>query len=107
MRLRNLALLDSLKVEKTKSYEVGAKASLLGGKLSLNAAAFQTDTDNARVTGPGGAVEFIGKRRIRGAEFNASGQILPGWTIFGGYTHLDPKIVDGGFTVLTAAAMTA
>jgi catecholate siderophore receptor len=99
-----LALLDSLKIEKTKSYEVGAKANLLGGKLSLNLAAFQTDTDNARVTGPGGVIEFIGKRRIRGVELNASGQILPGWTIFGGYTHLDPKIVDGGFTALAVAA---
>ena len=101
-----LALLNSLKVEKTKSYEVGAKANLLDGKLSLNAAAFQTDTDNARAVGPNGGVEFVGKRRIRGVEFNASGQILPGWTIFGGYTHLDPKIVDGGFTVLTAPART-
>lgn len=100
----NLALLDSLKVEKTKSYEVGAKANLLDGKLALNVAAFQTDTDNARVTGPGNTIEFIGKRRIRGVEFNASGQILPGWTIFGGYTHLDPKIVDGGFTALAVAA---
>ncbi|MEO7171034.1 MAG: TonB-dependent receptor, partial [Sphingomonas sp.] len=43
-------------------------------------------------------------RRIRGVEVNASGQILPGWTIFGGYTHLDPKIVDGGFTALAVAA---
>lgn len=102
----NLLLLDSLKVEKTKSYEVGAKANLMGGRLSINVAAFQTDTDNSRVTGPGGVVEFIGKRRIRGVELNASGQILPGWTIFGGYTHLDPKIVDGGFTVLTAPAIT-
>jgi catecholate siderophore receptor len=100
----NLTLLDSLKVEKTRSYEAGAKANLLDGKLALGIAAFQTDTDNARVTGPGNTVEFIGKRRIRGVELTANGQILPGWTIFGGYTHLDPKIVDGGFTALTVAA---
>jgi len=104
--LSALALLDSLKIEKTRSYEVGAKASLFDGRLSLNAAAFQTDTDNARAVGANGGVEFIGMRRIRGVELNASGQILPGWTIFGGYTHLDPKIVDGGFTALTAAAVT-
>jgi catecholate siderophore receptor len=99
-----LAVLNSLKIEKTRSYEVGAKANLMGGRLSLNAAVFQTDTDNARVTGPNNTVEFLGKRRIRGVEVNASGQILPGWTIFGGYTHLDPKIVDGGFTALAVAA---
>ncbi|OJV34456.1 MAG: TonB-dependent receptor [Sphingomonas sp. 67-36] len=97
-------VLDALKPEKTKSYEVGAKADLLGGRLSLSAAAFQTDTDNARVTGDDNTVQFIGKRRIRGVELSVNGTILPGWTIFGGYTHLDPKIVDGGFSSLTVAA---
>ena len=47
---------------------------------------------------------FIGKTRIRGFELSASGVIVDGWTVFGGYTYLDPKILDGGFTALTAAA---
>lgn len=102
----NTALLDSLKPEKTRSYEVGAKAELMDGRLNLAAAAFQTDTSNARVTGPNNSVEFIGERRIRGVELSATGLIVPGWTIFAGYTHLDPKIVDGGFTALTAPAVT-
>jgi len=99
------AVLDSLKVEKTKSYEVGAKANLFDEQLSLTAAAFQTDTDNARVTGPNNTIEYIGKRRIRGFEFNFNGNVTAWLSIFGGYTHLDPKIVDGGFTVLTAPAV--
>ena len=97
---------ESLKVEKTRSFEAGAKADLFDGKLHLNAAIFQTDTDNARVTSSAGVVEFIGKRRIRGVELGINGQILPGWTVFGGYSHLDPVITDGGFTVLTAPAIT-
>lgn len=100
-----LALLDSIKVEKTKSYEVGAKANLFDEQLSLTLAAFQTDTDNARVTGPNNNIEFIGKRRIRGVEFNFNGNVTRWLTVFGGYTHLDPKIVEGGFTALTAAAV--
>ena len=103
----NLTLLDSLKPEKTKSYEVGAKAALMGNRLNLQVAAFQTDTTNARVTGEDNTVQFVGERRIRGVEFSVNGQILPGWTVFGGYTHLDPRIVDGGFTALTAAAVGA
>jgi catecholate siderophore receptor len=99
-------LLDSLKVEKTKSYEVGAKASLFGDQLALTLAAFQTDTDNARVTGPDNNVEFVGKRRIRGVEFSFNGNVTQWLSVFGGYTHLDPKIVDGGFTALTAPAIT-
>jgi catecholate siderophore receptor len=99
------AIVDLLKPQKTKSYEVGAKATLLGEKLLLTAAAFQTDIDNARVTGPDNTVQFIGQSRIRGVELGATGTILPGWTVFGGYTHLDPKVVDGGYTVLTAPAL--
>jgi catecholate siderophore receptor len=100
-----LALLDSLKVEKSKSYEVGAKGALFDNQLSLSLAAFQTDTDNARVTGPNNTVEFIGTRRIRGVEFNANGNVTPWLNVFGGYSHLDPVITDGGFTALTAAAI--
>ncbi|HEX8302864.1 TonB-dependent receptor [Sphingomonas sp.] len=97
-----LALLDSLKVEKTRSYEAGAKADLFGNQLALTLAAFQTDTSNARVTGPNNTIEFIGKRRIRGLEFSFNGNVTRWLTVFGGYTYLDPKIVDGGFTALTA-----
>ena len=95
----------TLKPEKTKTYEVGAKADLLGGRLNLTAAAFQTDIANARVIGENNTAEFGGERRIRGFELGVNGQILPGWTAFGGYTHLDPKIIDGGFTALAVAAV--
>ncbi len=100
------AVLNLLKPQKTKSYEVGAKASLFGEKLQLGAAVFQTDIANARVLDDNNTASFIGETRIRGVEFNVSGTILPGWTVFGGFTHLDPKIIDGGSTILTAAAIT-
>ena len=100
------AVLNLLKPQKTKSYEVGAKASLFGERLQLGAAVFQTDIANARVLDDNNTASFIGETRIRGVEFNVSGTILPGWTVFGGFTHLDPKIIDGGSTILTAAAIT-
>ncbi|HEY1606773.1 MAG TPA: TonB-dependent receptor [Allosphingosinicella sp.] len=98
-------LLNSLKVQKTRSWEAGAKADLFHERLSLAADVFQTKIANARVTDENDNVAFIGKTRIRGFELTASGRILPGWSIFGGYTHLDPRIVDGGFTALTAPAV--
>jgi catecholate siderophore receptor len=103
---QNLAILDALKVQKTKSYEVGAKANLFKERLGLGLAIFQTDIDNARVTGTDGLPSFLGKTRIRGLELTVNGTILPGWTVFGGYTYLDPKITDGGFTALTVPAIT-
>lgn len=100
-----LTLLDALKVEKTKSYEVGGKADLFTGRLSLTAAVFQTETKNARVTNDLGTVSFIGSRRIRGVELGFNGNVAPEWNIFGGYTYLDAKILDGGFTNFTVPAV--
>ena len=97
-------LLDSLRVQKTKTYELGAKGNVFHEKLALGVAVFQTDISNARVTDGNNNIAFLGSTRIRGVEFNANGTILPGWTVFGGYTFLDATIVDGGFTALTAAA---
>jgi catecholate siderophore receptor len=99
------ALLDTLKVERSKSWEVGAKADLLDNRLSLNLALFRTATNNARVTGANNTVQFIGQKLVKGVELGFNGQILPNWNVFGGYTYLDATIVDGGFLALTAAAV--
>lgn len=96
-------LTDALKVEKTKSYEIGTKWNLFGDSLALTLAGFQTETKNARATGDNGLVAFIGERRIRGIEFGFNGNITPEWSVFGGYTYMDAKIVDGGFTKTTVA----
>jgi catecholate siderophore receptor len=95
---------DALRVERTRNYEVGAKADLFDEKLSLTAAVFQTESKNARVTSDAGTVAFIGERRVRGVEFNFNGRVTPAWTVFGGYTYLDAKIVDGGFTAFALPA---
>ena len=100
-------LLDQLKVQKTKNYEVGAKAALFHEKLQLTAALFQTDISNARTQIDATTVAFLGKTRIRGLELSATGTILPGWTIFGGYTYLDPKVRNAGNSALTAPALGA
>ena len=100
-----IAVLDSLKVEKTKSYEIGAKANVFDGQLSLTSAIFQTDTENARVTSDANTVSFIGERRIRGVELGFNGNITHELTVYGGYTYLDAKIRDGGSTALVAAGV--
>src|SRR6185369_3964675 len=74
-------LLNSLKVERTKSYEVGGKADLLHEALSLNIALFQTETKNARATSDSNTVAFIGERRVRGFEFGFNGSLTPEWNI--------------------------
>jgi catecholate siderophore receptor len=99
------ALTDALKVERTRSYEIGTKWNLFGGGLGLTLAAFQTETKNARATAEGGVVAFIGERRIRGVEFGYNGNITDQWSVFGGYTYMDAVIVDGGITTTTVAGV--
>lgn len=99
------AATSALKVERTKSMEIGAKADLFGGGLSLTGAVFQTKTKNARVTIDANTVDYIGERRIRGVELGFNGNITDEWNVFGGYTYLDAKVIEGGFTALTAAAI--
>jgi len=95
------AITDSLKVERTRSYEVGTKWNLFGEGLSLTLAAFQSDTNNARAVDANGTVTFVGKKRIKGIEFTASGNITDRWNVFGGYTYMDSTIRDGGFASVT------
>ncbi len=97
-------LTDALKIEKTKSYEIGAKANLFDDSLALTFAAFETKTSNARTTGENGTVSFIGKRRIRGFEVGFNGNITPEWSVFGGYTYMDAVITDGGYTLTSGIA---
>ncbi len=99
------ATVDALAPEKTRSYEIGAKGNFFHEQLSLTLALFQTDTDNARVTSDANTVTFIGKKRAKGIEFGYNGRITPQWSVYGGYSYIDAKIRDGGFTALTAAAV--
>ena len=99
-----LAALDALRVERSRSYEVGAKADLFDQRLALTAAAFRTETENARVTSDANTVAFMGERRVDGVELGFNGFVTPRWNVFGGYTFLDAEIVDGGFTAFTLPA---
>jgi catecholate siderophore receptor len=33
--------------------------------------------------------------RVQGARIGVAGQILPGWQVFGGYTYLNARIIQG------------
>ncbi len=82
--------------EENKSMEVGAKIDVLrGGNLSLTGALFQTDKNNARTAGLNGTFDATGQIRIKGARAGFSGRITDDWQVFGGWTYLDAKIVNG------------
>ncbi|MGY4532560.1 outer membrane receptor for ferric coprogen and ferric-rhodotorulic acid [Pseudomonas sp. TE3786] len=76
------------------SYEIGSKAAYYEGRLNLTAALFETKLDNY----PAGTDindnlgnEYVNPTniKIKGAELEVAGEILPGWQMQAGYSHIN------------------
>jgi catecholate siderophore receptor len=94
----NLSLAASNKdlgPEKDRTFEIGGKAQVLDGMLSLTAAAFDTEMTNARITDPTNPSlqSLSGTERVHGIELDAQGHLTDRWSILAGYTYLDPTAV--------------
>jgi len=81
--------------EKDRTFEIGGKAQVLDGMLSLTAAVFNTEMTNARISDPTNPAlqTLAGTERVNGFELGAQGRITPNWEIIAGYTYLDPTAV--------------
>lgn len=86
--------LQNVAPETNKSYEVGAKWDLFNGDLSLTSAVFDIEKTNARSLVTTGVYQLDGEVRVTGFELGASGRITPQWQVIGGYTHLNPTVVQ-------------
>ncbi|KFI06806.1 TonB-dependent siderophore receptor [Massilia sp. BSC265] len=100
--------IQNLQPQKSRSIELGTKWEVLpGGRLSVSAAVFKNDMDNARVTAPDGTTQNVGRKEMKGVEFGLSGRITNAWTVFGGYTYLDGIIADNGYVNANAGTTAA
>lgn len=83
--------------ERSESWELGTKWDVLQEKLSLGAALFVTDKNNARTEDPANAGDFIvleGRQRAQGLELSAAGAVSEKVNVFGGYTYLDARVLS-------------
>ena len=80
--------------EETRSYEVGGKLALLGGRLTGSAAVFSTTRDNVLTADPvnSGFSIAIGEARSRGAEASLSGRLPQGLDLILNYAYTDAEI---------------
>ena len=87
---------QNLDPEKNVNFEVGAQWNILQG-LRLRSALFSNEKTNARMPDPTNTAVTIldGKRRVRGIEFELTGNITPNWDIYSGLALLDGRIVEG------------
>ena len=83
---------------KARSYETGAKESLLDGGLLLSAALFRTEVDNAQTNDPDNPTltSLNGDQRVDGLQLQATGHVTRNWEIFTGYSLLDGKTLSSG-----------
>ncbi|ENO85229.1 TonB-dependent receptor [Thauera linaloolentis] len=89
------ATVRDLAPEKSRSWELGTKWDVRDGLLSLTAAVFETRKTDARSTDPlTGDVTLSGNNRVRGAELGVAGAITSKWSVWAGYTYLDPKVLS-------------
>lgn len=90
-----------------EQYEVGSKLSLMDKRLLLSAALYQITQTNRLFNDPNEPTLAYqtGKVRARGIEAEASGEILPGWRINGGYTFTRTKYLEDANPVLEGLSL--
>lgn len=88
---------SAIKDEKTKSYEIGLKTTLLDRRLRFNIAGFYTDISNFQDSVfTGGALGFItfnGPARSKGVEIETAFQVTPAFRLDAGFTYADSTAV--------------
>ena len=88
------------KPQEGQQYEVGAKASLFGGKVTASVAAFDLYMSNVLTANPINILYSVatGKVRSRGVELDAAGQITDNISVIASYTYDDAIIVKDNTT---------
>jgi catecholate siderophore receptor len=86
----------ALAPEQTRSIEVGAKADIRNGQISLAGAVFRIEKTNLRINDPFTTTVMVldGVARVDGVEVGATGKLTDRWSLFTGYSYLESTILD-------------
>jgi iron complex outermembrane recepter protein len=81
---------QALPSQTAQQWELGAKTEFFNGRLSAGFAYFDLTKQNLPVPDPQNLQlqRTIGEQESRGYEFEAAGEILPGWRVIGAYTYM-------------------
>ncbi|PPK75347.1 iron complex outermembrane receptor protein [Methylobacter tundripaludum] len=81
---------QALPPQTSEEWELGAKTEFFNGRLSASFAYFDLTKQNLPVPDPinPNITRTVGEQESRGYEFQATGEILPGWKVIGAYTNL-------------------
>ncbi len=99
----------NLDPEKAENLELGAKWDMLESRLSLTAAVSRNERTNYRVNegitpeNPTGQQVLDGSARVDAVLLGVAGRILPNWSVYANYTHLDSEVLQGVADSIAAA----
>lgn len=80
--------------EKTTNKEIGAKYTLLGGRMNATISLFELERTGIKSAVPGTTTLIpIGTQRTRGAEISANLDLPSGWRAVAGYSYLDARVI--------------
>jgi len=76
-------------------YEIGVKADITD-RLSTTLALFHLTRSNVVTPDPNNPLLSVqtGEQRSQGVELDLTGEILPGWNIFAGFSFIDAKVTE-------------
>lgn len=82
--------------QKARTAEIGTKWNLIGNRLLLTAAIYDTRIENEVVQDPTDLQYYqSGSKRVRGVELSATGSITENWSVSTGFTTMDAEVIDG------------
>ena len=89
--------------------ELGVKYDAFDHRLSLTSALFKTVQDNAveAVNSTLGIYEQVGKTRVQGFEVGVAGKVTDQWSVFGGYTYMDGRVLASAISQTTGTYVSA
>lgn len=96
--------LRAIESDSVDNYEIGGKFALMGGRLRVDAAAYQTNWNNIsanfnEIAGCGTTLS-VGEARIRGAEFAAAFSSESGLAVDVSAAYVDAELTAAGVTNL-------
>lgn len=99
---------DQFRKEKSSAFEVGLKGELADGAVTFDLAGYHTTIDDMQffeffVGGFGllRVVSNIDEVEVYGAELNLTGEIMPGWSVFGSANVTESEIKENASRPVT------
>ncbi|CAI3149795.1 MULTISPECIES: TonB-dependent receptor [Acinetobacter] len=90
-------IINELKPEEARTFEVGTKWDLFNNRANLTAAVFRTEKQNTRIQIDPTTSANAGKSKVDGFEISLNGKITDKWDVSTGYSYLDSEITEAAY----------